>query len=70
MYSTHSPEDMASIEIARYDSEEPESLAIDKAEPLKWWKAREQQLKYMSLLVKKTLCITASSVPSERLFSS
>ena len=31
---------------------------------------REQQYKYLSQLVKKKHCITASSVPSERLFSS
>ena len=34
------------------------------------WKAREQQLTYLSRLAKQVLCITASSVPSERLFSS
>ncbi len=60
--------DIASNEIKRYDAEE--HMSLDQKEPLKWWKMREHRLKYMSQLVKKTLCITASSVPSERLFSS
>ena len=44
------------------------NLSLDE-EPLKWWKTRESRLKYLSQLVRKTFCITASSVPSERLFS-
>ena len=57
-----------------YDAEDHEML--DMKEQLKQWNLREQQYMYMyiyiyiSRLVKRTLCITASSVPSERLFSS
>ena len=52
------------------DSQEPESL--DKAEPLKCMvesKRACSNSKYVTAS-KKILCITASSVPSERLFSS
>ena len=43
----------------RYDAEDPESLDVAIAESLKWWKSREQQLRYLSQLVKQmlTLCI-------------
>ena len=63
-----SSDELPSNEIKRYDAKKPESL--DQKEPLKWWKMREHRFKYMLQHVKKTLCITASSVPSERLFSS
>ena len=36
---------------------------------LLWWKERESLNKYLTLLAKKFLCITATSVPSEWLFS-
>ena len=58
-----SADEIASNEIRRYDAEDPESLDVTK--PLKWWKSREQQLQYLCQLVKQTLCITASSVPSK-----
>ena len=61
------PGETALHEVRRYDAEDPETL--DMKETLKWWKVREQQYKYMSQFVIRTLCITASSVPSERLFS-
>ena len=63
-----SPHEIVANELRKYEAEDPESL--DSLEPLKWWKAREQQLKYLSRLAKRVLCVTASSVPSERLFSS
>ena len=63
-----SPEDIAENEIRKYEAEDP--LSLENQEPLKWWKAREHQLKYLSCVVKQVFCITASSVPSERLFSS
>ena len=61
-----SSDDIARDEIRKYEAEEP--LSLDE-EPLKWWKTRESHLKYLSQLVRKTFCITASSVPSERPFS-
>ena len=63
-----SPEDIAENEVRKYKAED--ALSLDNQEPLKWWQAREHQLKYLSCLVKQVFCITASSVPSERLFSS
>ena len=52
--------------ISAIQAEKP--LSLDE-EPLKWWKTKDSRLKYLSQLVRKTFCITASSVPSERLFS-
>ena len=63
-----SPHEIVANELRKYEAEDPDPL--DSLEPLKWWKAREQQLMYLSRLAKQVLCITASSVPSERLFSS
>ena len=50
-----------------YELEEP--LGLENKQPLLWWKEHELLYKYLSLLSKKFLCITATSVPSERLFS-
>ncbi|KAK1172462.1 zinc finger BED domain-containing protein 1-like [Acipenser oxyrinchus oxyrinchus] len=38
--------------------------------PLEWWKTNHRQFPLLSKLVKKYLCIPASSVSSERMFSS
>ena len=65
-FSQLSSTDIARDEIRKYDAEE--AIGLDQ-EPLQWWQTRESRLKYLSQLVKKTFCITASSVPSERLFS-
>ena len=41
--------------VRKHEAEDPESL--DSLEPLKWWKAREQQVKYLALLLKMSaLC--------------
>ena len=37
--------------------------------PLPWWKARRGDFPILSELVRRTLCVPASSAPSERLFS-
>ena len=60
-------EELASTEINRYMAETPEKL--DSKNPLTWWKSRASYFKYMSLLAQKVLSITATSVASERIFS-
>ncbi|CAH1109423.1 unnamed protein product [Psylliodes chrysocephalus] len=40
-----------------------------KDDPLKWWKIREAVYPNLSKLAKKYLGVTATSVPSERVFS-
>ena len=39
-----SPHEIVTNKLRKYKAEDPESL--DSLEPLKWWKAREQQLNY------------------------
>jgi hAT family C-terminal dimerisation region len=39
------------------------------ANPLIWWRNKQRQLPLMSNLARRTLCIPATSAPSERLFS-
>ena len=59
--------EVARTELQKYELEEP--LGLENKQPLLWWKEREALYKYLSVLAKKFLCITATSVPSERLFS-
>ena len=58
----------AEAELQRYELEDP--LSLDSKNPLLWWKEREVNYKFLSILAKRFLCITSTSVPSERLFSS
>ena len=60
-------EEIAEAELRRYESEPGETLDCQK--PLQWWKVRSANYKYLSKLAKKILCHTATSVPSERIFS-
>jgi len=54
---------VAETELQKYKLEEP--LCLKNKQPLLWWKERESLYRYLTLLAK---CITATSVPSERLF--
>ena len=40
-----------------------------KADVMKWWAAREKMFPTLAMCAKKYLCVPASSVPSERVFS-
>ena len=46
-----------------------DKIPIDKENPLKWWLSNEKYLPHLSLVARKYLCIPATSVPSERAFS-
>ena len=58
----------AEAELQKYELEDP--LSLDSKKPLQWWKERQVNYKFLSILAKRFLCITSTSVPSERLFSS
>ncbi|XP_051797511.1 E3 SUMO-protein ligase ZBED1-like isoform X2 [Acanthochromis polyacanthus] len=47
------------------------SLPVISADedPLSWWKTRKEEMPLLSKLAKKFMCIPATSVPSERIFS-
>ena len=58
--------DQVEKEIVQYKAE----VEIDStADPLAWWKLHHHRYPLLSVLERKFLCITATSVPSERLFS-
>ena len=58
----------AERELHTYESEV--SISLQERNPLTSWKAWAPTSKYLTKLVKRPLSITATSVPSERLFSS
>lgn len=39
------------------------------SDPLAWWKAHVEEMQMLSKVARKYLCIPATSVPSERVFS-
>ena len=60
-------EGVANAEVDRYITESPEKL--DCKNPLTWWKSHDSCYKYLPLLAQKIFCVTATSVASERIFS-
>ena len=59
--------EVATTELQKYELEEP--LGLENKQLLLWWKEHERLYKYLSLLSKKFLCIIATNVPSEQIFS-
>ncbi|CAL9696828.1 unnamed protein product [Knipowitschia caucasica] len=64
--SAATPEDKVKEEVKIYMSL-PSILADN--DPLVWWRAHASELPHLARLAKKLLCIPATSVPSERIFS-
>jgi hypothetical protein len=63
---TVTPTSSATIELRQYIEE---AVIPRESDPLEWWKIREILYPTLAKLAKKYLCITATSVPSERIFS-
>lgn len=61
------PRERVTMEVKLYLSLPPIS---SDADPLAWWKAHVQELPLLGNVARKFLCIPATSVPSERVFSS
>ena len=64
--STVSLHEQASAEVSRYRAEP--QIELDH-KPLQWWKEHKSNYPTLSKLARNTLCIVATSVPSESLFS-
>lgn len=59
-------EDNATEELQNYINEKDVSLSIN---PLQWWRDNEKRFPIISQIARKILCIPATSIPSERVFS-
>lgn len=64
--AVYSPADQIDNEFQRYQAE---PLLPQKANPLAWWKKRSETYPHICKLAKRYLCVVATSVPSERIFS-
>ncbi|CAH1106940.1 unnamed protein product [Psylliodes chrysocephalus] len=60
------PKAAAILEVRSYLAED---LISRKENPLEWWKARAAIYHHLAKLAQQYLCIVATSVPSERIFS-
>jgi hypothetical protein len=58
--------ELVQLELAKYRSQKPIPL---KDNPLEWWKQNEQYYPMLARMAKRLLCVPATSVPSERVFS-
>ena len=67
LFKNQSPAEKARREVRRYNLEEVPDLDTN---PLKWWSERSHLFPFLSQLVRKYFAVVATSVPSERLFSS
>ena len=75
MFSSKTPDDQdqlhqvdkAKKELAQYNAESVPDLDIN---PLEWWKVRQRTYPLLTKVVRKRFSMVATSVPSERLFSS
>lgn len=65
-YAEQTPNDSLSAEFDKYFREPPVPLSHD---PLNWWKENCHRYPHVSALANKYLCLPATSVPSERVFS-
>ena len=61
-----SGEDICEIEVSQY-KREPSINATEN--PLNWWHQNRERYPSLAIIAKKCLCIPATSVPSERVFS-
>ena len=62
------PEDLLQNEIDRYLNLQMKTVE-NPVTVLEWWRANKLYFPRLSVLAKRVLCIQASSVPSERVFS-
>jgi hypothetical protein len=65
MYAGHSKLDRTK---RKWEDEDGNQM-VEINDPLSWWNGRVQMMPILSLLVRRTLCVPATSAPSERLFS-
>ena len=64
------PMEKAQSEISNYKDEQPIILTHGLNDnPLLWWKSHETKYPLLARLAKYLLCVPATSVPSERVFS-
>ena len=77
MEGPKSADELITKEVERSTSEDIEiptdangSLLLEKFDTLEWWKHRVSTYPRLSALARKYLCCPATSLPSERLFSS
>ena len=62
-----SEQDICQVEVSQYRRKEPCTNATEN--PLTWWRQNNERYPSLAILAKKYLCIPATSVPSERVFS-